>query len=80
MTSSMLPDDFHPVLQRWWRTRFSSTEAGESRVLPPTQAQIDGWRAIRRGVDTLIAAPTGSGKTLAAFLTAIDQLRRAPLV
>lgn len=79
MTSSMLPDDFHPVLQRWWRTRFSSTEAGESRVLPPTQAQIDGWRAIRRGVDTLIAAPTGSGKTLAAFLTAIDQLLREGL-
>src|SRR5437763_520066 len=38
------------------------------------EAQLDGWRAIRRGEDTLIAAPTGSGMTLAAFLTAIDQL------
>ena len=59
---TLLPPDFHPVLQRWWASRF-----GE-----PTAAQIEGWRAIRRGEHTLIAAPTGSGKTLAAFLTAID--------
>src|SRR5689334_7991054 len=64
--SSTLPNDFHPVLRRWWGGRF-----GE-----PTAAQAEGWGAIRRGEHTLIAAPTGSGKTLAAFLTAIDQLFR----
>jgi ATP-dependent Lhr-like helicase len=63
---SLLPDDFHPVLQRWWDGRFGD----------PTEAQREGWAAIRRGSDTLIAAPTGSGKTLAAFLTSIDQLFR----
>jgi ATP-dependent Lhr-like helicase len=63
---TLLPQDFHPVLQRWWENRFAE----------PTAAQIDGWSAIRRGEDTLIAAPTGSGKTLAAFLTSIDQLFR----
>src|SRR5262249_61589995 len=64
--SRMLPSDFHPVIQRWWQTRFTEADSG---VLPPTEAQLDGWRAIRRGENTLIAAPTGSGKTLAAFLT-----------
>jgi len=63
---TLLPPDFHPVLRQWWATRFDE----------PTDAQLDGWRAIRRGEDTLIAAPTGSGKTLAAFLTSIDQLLR----
>ena len=62
----MLPQDFHPVLRRWWESRFDE----------PTPAQLEGWRAIRRGADTLIAAPTGSGKTLAAFLTALDELFR----
>ena len=62
----MLPQDFHPVLQRWWDSRFGD----------PTPAQADGWASIRRGDDTLIAAPTGSGKTLAAFLTSIDELFR----
>ncbi len=62
----MLPPDFHPVLRRWWASRF-----GE-----PTAAQAEGWSAIRRGAHTLIAAPTGSGKTLAAFLTSLDQLFR----
>src|SRR5213593_5137810 len=70
----MLPQDFHPVLQRWWETRFR--EPGSGRVLPPTEAQLEGWRSIRTGQHTLIAAPTGSGKTLAAFLTSIDQLLR----
>jgi ATP-dependent Lhr-like helicase len=65
----LLPADFHPVLQSWWESRF-----GE-----PTAAQLDGWRAIRRGEHTLIAAPTGSGKTLAAFLTSIDRLLREGL-
>src|SRR5256884_7180969 len=63
---TLLPQDFHPVLREWWASRFEE----------PTEAQLDGWRAIRRGEDTLIAAPTGSGKTLAAFLTALDQLLR----
>src|SRR5438045_8203877 len=63
---SLLPLVFHPVLREWWATRFAE----------PTEAQLDGWRAIRRGEDTLIAAPTGSGKTLAAFLTSLDQLLR----
>src|SRR5438874_3950841 len=63
---TLLPQDFHPVLRQWWASRFEE----------PTEAQLDGWRAIRRADDTLIAAPTGSGKTLAAFLTAIDQLFR----
>ena len=58
--STLLPPDFHPVLQRWWASRFAE----------PTAAQIEGWRAIRSGNHTLIAAPTGSGKTLAAFLFA----------
>src|SRR5437763_7205796 len=68
--TTLLPLDFHPVLREWWAGRFSSTGA------EPTEAQLDGWRAIRRGEQTLIAAPTGSGKTLAAFLTALDQLLR----
>src|SRR5687767_4570300 len=62
--STLLPPDFHPVLQRWWASRFEE----------PTAAQLEGWRAIRQGQHTLIAAPTGSGKTLAAFLTSIDEL------
>ena len=74
----LLPHDFHPVLCRWWETRFADS-THDARVLPPTEAQLEGWRAIRSGVDTLIAAPTGSGKTLAAFLTAIDQLFREGL-
>src|SRR5881296_3274288 len=73
----MLLSDFHPVLQRWWETHFR--EPGSGRVLPPTEAQLAGWRAIRTGQHTLIAAPTGSGKTLAAFLTSIDQLLRESL-
>ncbi len=63
---SHLPSDFHPRLRQWWHGRFAE----------PTEAQRDGWRAIRSGADTLIAAPTGSGKTLAAFLIALDQLVR----
>src|SRR6267142_1648217 len=74
----MLPQDFHPVLQRWWQTRFRDP-SGE-RILPPTEAQLEGWRAIRSGRHALIAAPTGSGKTLAAFLTSIDELLREGLV
>jgi ATP-dependent Lhr-like helicase len=67
--NSLLPQDFHPVIRKWWSSRFAA----------PTEAQIEGWRAIRSGNHTLIAAPTGSGKTLAAFLTSIDQLLREGL-
>src|SRR5262249_9034845 len=61
--------EFHPILSQW----FAET-LGE-----PTTAQRLGWRAIRSGRPTLIAAPTGSGKTLAAFLTALDDLVREGL-
>jgi ATP-dependent Lhr-like helicase len=64
--TSLLPQDFHPIVQKWWASRFGA----------PTEAQLEGWRAIRAGSHTLIAAPTGSGKTLAAFLTWIDRLLR----
>jgi ATP-dependent Lhr-like helicase len=60
----MALNDFHPVIQRW----FSETLGA------PTEAQRQGWAAIRQGRHTLIAAPTGSGKTLAAFLNALDEL------
>jgi ATP-dependent Lhr-like helicase len=43
-------------LRRWWESRFDE----------PTAAQLEGWSAIRRGADTLIAAPPAPGKTLAA--------------
>jgi ATP-dependent Lhr-like helicase len=75
----MLPEDFHPLLQQWWNAHFLRTGAEGTGILPPTQAQVAGWRAIRNGDNTLIAAPTGSGKTLAAFLTAIDELLREGL-
>jgi ATP-dependent Lhr-like helicase len=67
--NGLLPQDFHPVIRKWWSGRFAA----------PTEAQIEGWRAIRSGNHTLIAAPTGSGKTLAAFLTSLDQLLREGL-
>jgi ATP-dependent Lhr-like helicase len=55
---------FHPAVTRWFEGRFAA----------PTPAQARGWKAIRSGRPTLIAAPTGSGKTLAAFLNALDEL------
>lgn len=60
----MAYDDFHPAVRGWFDDTFDA----------PTPIQLDGWRAISEGRDTLIAAPTGSGKTLAAFLAAIDDL------
>src|SRR5437016_12381153 len=68
----MLPmslERFHPVTRRWFTETLGT----------PTDAQRDGWAAIRDGRHTLIAAPTGSGKTLAAFLTALDDLFREGL-
>jgi ATP-dependent Lhr-like helicase len=55
---------FSPLVAGWFRERFGT----------PMPAQAEGWPAIARGTDTLIAAPTGSGKTLAAFLWSIDRL------
>ncbi len=61
---------FHPLVADWFRDTL-----GE-----PTAPQVRGWRAIREGRHTLIAAPTGSGKTLAAFLSAIDDLVKESVV
>src|SRR5882724_6657033 len=58
---------FDSIVEQWFANRFGS----------PTQPQIEGWREIAAGHDTLIAAPTGSGKTLAGFLVCIDRLYRA---
>src|SRR5262249_43087027 len=60
---------FHPVLEAWFRRRFSG----------PTPAQEGAWPAIAGGRDTLITAPTGAGKTLAAFLACLDRLVRRAL-
>lgn len=60
---------FHPVVQRWFKTRLGD----------PSAPQQQGWPLIGEGRDVLIAAPTGSGKTLAAFLSCIDQLVRRAL-
>ncbi len=57
---------FHPVIERWFSSRFDQ----------PTAPQQRAWPVIQDGGDVLIAAPTGSGKTFAAFLSAIDGLVR----
>ncbi len=61
-------DGFHPAVAAWFDRRFPDG---------PSDAQVQGWASIRRGADTLIAAPTGSGKTLAGFLVAIDRAYHA---
>jgi ATP-dependent Lhr-like helicase len=55
---------FHPLVADWFRATFAGA----------TEVQLEGWRRIAAGDDTLIAAPTGSGKTLAAFLWALSDL------
>src|SRR5213594_2103043 len=60
---------FHPVIERWFASRFAE----------PTEPQRRAWPVIQHGSDVLIAAPTGSGKTFAAFLSAIDGLVRQGL-
>jgi ATP-dependent Lhr-like helicase len=67
---SMSLERFHPLIRRWFESRFSS----------PTEAQRLGWPSIQAGQDTLIAAPTGSGKTFAAFLASLDALLRLALL
>ncbi len=57
---------FHPIIERWFKERFTA----------PSPPQKDGWPSIAAGNHTLILAPTGSGKTLAAFLWSIDRLFR----
>jgi ATP-dependent helicase Lhr and Lhr-like helicase len=57
---------FDPLVEEWFRSRFSG----------PTAPQVAGWPHIQSGNDVLISAPTGSGKTLAAFLVAVDRLVR----
>jgi ATP-dependent Lhr-like helicase len=58
--------DFHPLVQRWFRSSLGT----------PSEPQSRGWPRILAGEDVLIAAPTGSGKTLSAFLAALDRLLR----
>ena len=43
----MLPADFHPILQRWWESRFAEGEGVARRVLPPTvKVPHVGWNAL----------------------------------
>ncbi len=60
---------FHPIIERWFASRFAG----------PTEPQVRGWPEIAAGRHTLISAPTGSGKTLTAFLAVIDRLFREAL-
>jgi len=60
---------FHPVIERWFGSRFRE----------PTEPQRNAWPLIQAGRSALIAAPTGSGKTFAAFLASIDGLLRQGL-
>ena len=59
---------FHPIIQRWFRTRLGDA----------TEPQRQGWPLVRSGRDVLIAAPTGSGKTLSAFLWSLGEVTAAP--
>src|SRR5206468_1305506 len=55
---SMSLSGFHPVIERWFGSRFRE----------PTEPQRRAWPLIQAGRNALIAAPTGSGKTFAAIL------------
>jgi ATP-dependent helicase Lhr and Lhr-like helicase len=60
---------FHPVVDSWFRARYTT----------PTPVQAGAWPLIAAGQDVLLTAPTGSGKTLAAFLACLDRLFREAL-
>ncbi len=64
---SDFPPNFDPIVCDWFLRSFTA----------PTDIQVEGWRHISEGKDTLISAPTGSGKTLAAFLACINELVRS---
>jgi ATP-dependent Lhr-like helicase len=66
---SLDPDLFHPLVRRWFESRFGA----------PTAPQARAWPLIASRRDVLVSAPTGSGKTLAAFLAALDGLFREAL-
>ncbi len=57
LSSSVTQFGFHPIIERWFASRFAG----------PTEPQVRGWPEIAAGRHTLISAPTGSGKTLTAF-------------
>ncbi len=62
-------NNFHPAVEKWFQHQFEI----------PSAVQEKAWPAIKRGHNTLLAAPTGSGKTLAAFLASIDDLLQESL-
>ncbi|MDP1992750.1 MAG: DEAD/DEAH box helicase [Syntrophales bacterium] len=59
-----VPDQFHPLIRKWFTERLGA----------PTDIQSRVWPEIAKGRHVLATAPTGSGKTLTAFLWAINQL------
>jgi len=72
-SSVMLPEDFHPVLQRWWER---APEPGSGRILPAHGGAARGLALDPLRAHTLIAAPPARGN-LAAFLTSIASCCRA---
>lgn len=64
MSRSSVLDIFHPIIKEWF----------ESNIGQPSPPQVEGWPAIQRGENVLIAAPTGAGKTMAAFMECINRL------
>lgn len=62
-----MPEQLHPILVAWFRSRYERFTTIQREALQHTLA----------GRNTLILAPTGSGKTLAAFLSVLSGLTRA---
>ncbi len=65
----MLPEKFHPLLTRWFLSKYGK----------PTAVQEQAWRSLAAGRHVLASAPTGSGKTLAAFLDVLSQFASGEL-